>query len=353
MSVDAAEERLVPEADRGGARAAVPSAIGWILRFPYSPIWLGVAAGGAYALVAAAAYSAGLFDSLVGESAQDWGLSAEAAYVLWFGWAPIAAVLLVRGVDRDASDLAPLMQAGEKTTGDLRHAALRVPHRFVWGGAGVGLFFTVSMIVGVFGLQGGSAGRGLVTYLVLRELVVELVSLGILGWAVGAAVGLSRLTESRARADLLDPHAFAALSRNGMRLAAVWLVMMAIGFVGLLDPPPAVDAEFMSSFVVMSLGLSGFALLGLFLPTRGARRVLIDAKREELERVRREIAEARGARADERLPGLLAWEGRVDAVSEWPIDAATLRRLGIFVLLPLGSWIGGALVERLVDAALR
>ena len=56
--------------------------------------------------------------------------------------------------------------------------------------------------------------------------------------------------------------------------------------------------------------------------------------------------------AEERLPGLLAWEGRVEAVSEWPIDAATLRRPGIFVLLPLGSWIGGALVERLVDAAL-
>ena len=38
--------------------------------------------------------------------------------------------------------------------------------------------------------------------------------------------------------------------------------------------------------------------------------------------------------------------------SKWPFAAATLRRFGIVLLLPLISWLGGALVERVVDAVL-
>jgi hypothetical protein len=53
------------------------------------------------------------------------------------------------------------------------------------------------------------------------------------------------------------------------------------------------------------------------------------------------------------LPGLLAWESRVERVPEWPIDAGALRRIALYLLIPLGSWMGGALVERLVDALLR
>lgn len=37
---------------------------------------------------------------------------------------------------------------------------------------------------------------------------------------------------------------------------------------------------------------------------------------------------------------------------EWPFDAPTLARFLLYVAIPLGSWIGGALVERLLGAAL-
>jgi hypothetical protein len=58
------------------------------------------------------------------------------------------------------------------------------------------------------------------------------------------------------------------------------------------------------------------------------------------------------ADAARRLPGLLAFEARIEAAREWPFDAATLRRFGIVLLLPLVSWLGGALVERGVDTLL-
>ena len=78
------------------------------------------------------------------------------------------------------------------------------------------------------------------------------------------------------------------------------------------------------------------------------------AKLEELTRVRAEIECARAALVDTRnkgaeiarMPALLAWEARVERVSVWPFDAPTLVRFALFLLIPLGSWLGGALVER-------
>lgn len=108
----------------------------------------------------------------------------------------------------------------------------------------------------------------------------------------------------------------------------------------------------------------GYTLVGVLLatataaflyPVRGARGPIHAAKRRALAEVRHEIREDRarmadGAAAGQRLPALLAWEARVEGVSEGPFDTGTLARFGL--LLPLLSWLGGALVERAVDALL-
>ena len=58
------------------------------------------------------------------------------------------------------------------------------------------------------------------------------------------------------------------------------------------------------------------------------------------------------ADAGGRLPGLLAYKHEIESVREWPFDAPTLIRFFLYVAIPLGSWVGGALVERLLGAAL-
>ena len=58
------------------------------------------------------------------------------------------------------------------------------------------------------------------------------------------------------------------------------------------------------------------------------------------------------AEAGAKLPGLMVMEKRIESVREWPFDAPTLTRFFLYVAIPLGSWIGGALVERLLGAAL-
>ena len=57
----------------------------------------------------------------------------------------------------------------------------------------------------------------------------------------------------------------------------------------------------------------------------------------ELDRVRTEIRNARQDRDDARLPGLLAWEARIESAPEWPIDASALRLSGLYVLIPDAS----------------
>jgi hypothetical protein len=94
---------------------------------------------------------------------------------------------------------------------------------------------------------------------------------------------------------------------------------------------------------------------------RGLHRAIVKAKVVDLEGVRTEIArereaalgvdEARKTVAGQRLPGLLAYEARVERVREWPFDLPVLR-FGLYVLILLGSWVAAALVERGLGFAL-
>jgi hypothetical protein len=58
------------------------------------------------------------------------------------------------------------------------------------------------------------------------------------------------------------------------------------------------------------------------------------------------------ADAAARLPALLAWEARIAAVSESLVDADVLRRMGLYLLIPVASWLGSALIEWLLGAVL-
>jgi hypothetical protein len=49
---------------------------------------------------------------------------------------------------------------------------------------------------------------------------------------------------------------------------------------------------------------------------------------------------------------LFAYEARVESAREWPFDASTLVRFALLLTVPLVSWLGGALVERVVDRLL-
>jgi hypothetical protein len=118
-----------------------------------------------------------------------------------------------------------------------------------------------------------------------------------------------------------------------------------------------IDSGAWAIVAVVNTGTLSIGVLSLLLPSRGVNESLRAARTGELARVRAELDRLRtrllDGRADAaesaRLNALLAWEARVDAMSVWPFDTPTLIRFALFLLVPLGSWLGGALVERAVD----
>ncbi len=56
--------------------------------------------------------------------------------------------------------------------------------------------------------------------------------------------------------------------------------------------------------------------------------------------------------ATRELADVLTLRSHLEAVREWPFDTSVLVRLAIYLVIPLGSWAGAALVERAVDAFL-
>jgi hypothetical protein len=194
------------------------------------------------------------------------------------------------------------------------------------------------------------------------EVVWHRIAVLLVGWWAGRlayAIGvesrrLSRLAEGLRPIDLFDLKPLLPFARQGLTHA-----LILIGFV--------------SIFVVMSLfevGLGvavGFialltlptAAFGMLMPVRGVHSVIRAEKQRRLawcqERLRAlQIDSAAGldGPATRDLADVLTLRAHLQEVREWPFDTSVLVRLALYLVIPLGSWAGAALVERAVDAFL-
>ena len=81
-------------------------------------------------------------------------------------------------------------------------------------------------------------------------------------------------------------------------------------------------------------------------------------KQEELARLEPLLRQARDdtlsgdASTQGRLTDLLAYKTQVESTREWPFNSSTLLRFGLYLLIPVASMVGGALMERVVDLVL-
>lgn len=154
--------------------------------------------------------------------------------------------------------------------------------------------------------------------------------------------------------DLLDPGTFSPFAAVGLLNAGFWFVGSAIA--SLLVTSTANMWITVGVIVVTT----AFGIATLIVPARGLHANIRERKREELVRIREAIASERAVLFSEtgrspvplQMNAMLAYEARIESVREWPFDTSTLSRFALFLLIPLVSWIGGALVERAVNAAL-
>jgi hypothetical protein len=158
--------------------------------------------------------------------------------------------------------------------------------------------------------------------------------------------------------DLFDLRPLVCFARQGLSNA-----LLNVGFVSILALY-LFESGFGVMFALLGVMNLGVSAAGLLLPVRGAHLRIRAAKVAELDWCRERLRDARqglaapgaarprGEAPDARLADLLAYRAFLDEVREWPFDASTLTRFGLYLLIPLGSWAGGALVERVIDALL-
>jgi hypothetical protein len=174
-------------------------------------------------------------------------------------------------------------------------------------------------------------------------------AMGMLVWVSARRARIYQELGRRAHVQLGEIGPLAPFARAGLRLALLWFVGTSLASLLLVDTDTPV---LVGSILVITTAI---AVASLLAPSRGVHERLRDAKRQELGWLRAEIVRAsaalrRGeAQGAAPLPALLAWESRVVAAPEWPFDTSTWLRFALFLLVPLGSWLGGALAERIVE----
>lgn len=155
--------------------------------------------------------------------------------------------------------------------------------------------------------------------------------------------------------DLLDLRPLAPFMRQALTNALLCLGAASILSLFLLE------GGFFDLVTGAWLVMTTVAAASLLLPLRGVRQRVRTAKSLELERVRKAMRGDESALRKTAIAGrpegvsladLVAYEKRVEGIREWPFDGSNLARLAIYMLIPLGSWAGGALVERGIDALL-
>lgn len=152
--------------------------------------------------------------------------------------------------------------------------------------------------------------------------------------------------------ELTDLGRYAAFTDQGLTNAAIIM-----GFVSMFAFLGFVDRYVFLVSSVMLYGC-GAALVGMLLPVWALRGRIKAEKEKEASWCRARIPGAKAALATgklgaaQELAGLITYLRDIEGVNTWPVAPGGIGRFGLFLLIPLGSWAGGALMERFVDSAI-
>ena len=339
----------------------------WIERvygvFPVAPAWVGAALAAALiAAFLASEYALGRHEYLASGGDVLLGLRdfrVAVVLCLLVGYLPTACVYLLRGTRRSLLLLRPVMDPTGVEFSALAGEVGAYPRWRLLGACllGAGWIAVVPLLV-----EPG-AEYAYQVRLWSPEVTWQRILGPVMGWWLGRFIfsviaessRLSRASRHLAPIDLLDLRPLAPFARQGLANAfwtvglfsIIALFVLEVGFVSVV----AWGGTLPLAVVIASL----------VLPVRGVHRRIREQKEAELDRVRAAIRGDRSSLVDSRIAGqadaisladLIAYEARIEKVREWPFDAPTMLRFALYLAIPLGSWFGGALVERLLGAAL-
>ncbi len=348
-------------AETARAQGAPAYGLGRLFRaVPVSPWWLGLALAAALVvLFLVSELALRRFDLVLSSAAVRGDFRIAIVLLCMLAYLPPAREAVLAGFRRNLEELRPVLECSDAAFEELRAAIGCHDRRLLRLFAGLGVLLGLGApVLTNLSLNAYDFGN------VVPEATWHRVATPLIGWLLASFVHvvvvesrrLSRIGREQVRVDLLDPGAFAPFARQGLRNA-----LLATGFLGLaalllleLEQAPGF-AWLLAGLYLIVIAAAG---AGLVLPVRGLHQRLRERKRAELAWCAAELRRARERLASgEGPPGpaladLAAWRGVVASASEWPFDTSTLTRFGLYLAIPLGSWLGGALVERVVDGLL-
>jgi len=159
---------------------------------------------------------------------------------------------------------------------------------------------------------------------------------------------LSRMSNKLPSLDLLNLNPYRPLVRQGLINALLVIGMASV--VSLLG----VESRYFAALVGLWIMFILLAWTGMMLPLRGIRGKIKTAKKEELQWCRDSLKRSRdsmksGSNDKPSIAEITAYQNVIENIRNWPFDSPTLIRFTLYLMIPLGSWLGGALVERGLD----
>ena len=325
-----------------------------------SPIWVGILISASLLLLfGALALAFGGMDVFVKREQSAWAYREVRMAVLVainVGYVPTARHYLALAAHRNFTDLRPLLAPGGPSFEEARAAFCRLDAGALRRASLIGVLIApiTALIVdrdpGLYFREGYWSA----------ETAFAWVFGALTGWLMGSflysslayARRFSRLAERLRPLDLFDVDAVAPFARQGLLTALLWLLLLSVIAINVVD---------LLWFAATAAIAVGGAVAGLLLPGQGVHALLRRTKQQEIARINAAIRGDAGALEDSllgdrgkelRLGDLLAYRAFVDSVREWPLDTSTVVRFALYLAIPLGSWLGGALVERMLGAAL-
>lgn len=280
------------------------------------------------------------------------GLPSTSIFALLVGYAIAALAYARRGHEAGLRELRPALRVSDAEFGDI----LEQVRSFRMGllRAAGAISALIALLVTLFTtslLERFGTGHPLLYWVLWQNAVAF--------WLVARAIAhdltvswvFSRTAARHAAVDPFDSGPLEPLARRGLQSAL--LIILAISIFSLIlgagDASPLVPYTQLSTLLV-----AGFALA---LPSLGVHVRLRAGKRAEVARLNTQLRtlRARGddaPRDDARLVTLLTLRAQAEGAREWPFDLGTLGRFGLYAAIGVGSWLGGALAERLLDLLL-
>ena len=340
------------------ARTADPL-VRWFERAAIAPAWLGVAIMLGYLALW------GLYLTLraalgLPPIGAEHTAAASVTTGMLLGYLPAMNALLHRGLRRDLENLRPALhlegEAGERRL----RSVTEPPARLLWSATVLGALLggavptwdpVVSTLYGRMALDDPDF-----VWTLAHNMLLTALGLRVFAAQIHWTRSLARLGREPIRVDLLDVQAFSPLVRAGQRSIVAWVLMTTIFSLYWVSDTAA------RANVILPFAIAGVLVWVFVAPLTGVHRAIRATKQRELERVadairrvREQVLAARPGDASTgvSLADLVAYHRLIDEVREWPIDVPGVLRIAAFLLVGLGSWLGGALVERGLDTLLR